>query len=70
VSTTPDVLVKVNLVERVSTIIPDVLMFLNVDLVELCVCGFPRNIRFHLHCHVARQHRQQQALLTTKYSHT
>ncbi len=33
VSTIPGILVKGNLVERVFTI-PDVLMFLNVDLVE------------------------------------
>lgn len=45
--------------------IPDVLVALDVDLVELLLARLAGDVGLHLHGDVARQHRQQQALLHT-----
>jgi len=44
-------------------LIPDILVSLNVDLVELGVDRLAGDVRLHLHGHVAWQHWQQESLL-------
>ena len=46
-------------------LLPNILMFLYINLVELGVCWLAGNIRLHLHGHVAWQYGQQQPLLNT-----
>lgn len=44
-------------------LLPDIIVLLNVDFMELCFPWLSSNVIFHFHRHVTRKHRQQQTFL-------
>ena len=48
---------------RTTSLLPDILVTLDVNLMKHRVLGFPRNVRLHLHGDMAGEDREQQPLL-------